>query len=87
MSASSHPADERTPDDAMIGVIAELAAELWVVKRRLGKLESELAERGLSLDLDGEAAPSTPDEVAARDEFVARVFGPLLATSTTPDER
>lgn len=74
------------PDDPVgLQLIAELAAELWVVKRRQTLLEQRLIQLGIDADLGGPAAASTPDEVQARDEFVARIFGPMEAPASTPE--
>ncbi len=61
--------------DALTHVTAELAAELWVVKRRLALLEQHLNQRdGIDLDsvrFDDDQAQAN---AAAAAEFAERVF-------------
>lgn len=69
-----------TTPDPFVRLAAELAAEIWVTKRRLATLEAELIRRGIHLDLD-HVDPVDAEDHAERDAFIARVFGTLL-----PDE-
>jgi hypothetical protein len=65
-------------NDHILHVIFELAAELWVVKRRLAEVEGAVIAKGVIV---------SPDEVirdesfafdnSGRDEFVERIFGSL----------
>ncbi len=66
-------------DDQLMHICMQLAAELWVVKRRLQEVESQLV---------GTAVITSPDEIRrepdyrfdtqARDRFVRSVLGVLL---------
>lgn len=67
--------------DDLMRLIMELAAETWVVKRRLHALESQLADSGAIVPLDleitnDEARNAAIDE---RDAFIRGIFGHLLA--------
>lgn len=66
-----------TTPDPFVRLAAELAAEIWVTKRRLTTLEAELDRRGIHLDLD-HVAPDEADDHSERDAFIARIFGSLL---------
>lgn len=59
--------------DRLAGVVYALAAETWVLRDRVRRLEAALAEKGIS-PLD--AAPEGID--AERKEFVAALMEPLL---------
>ena len=70
-------------NDDLMTLIMELAAETWVVKRRLRLLEDRLESSGVVVPLDLEVR--NEDEHAAstveRDSFVQGIFGHLLAES------
>jgi hypothetical protein len=73
--------------DALTHVTAELAAELWVVKRRVALLEQHLGERD-GLDLDGVRFDDDQAQAnaAAATEFAGRVFRAMqeLAPASEP---
>lgn len=85
MSAEAQPNTEdaslqqlsTTTADPFVRLAAELAAEVWVTKRRLITLERELVRRGVDLDID-HAAPLEAEDRTARDAFIKRVFGSLI---------
>lgn len=65
-------------NDHLLHVIFELAAELWVVKRRLGEIEGSAVASGVipspdSIVRDESFAFNNED----RDAFVERIFGSL----------
>lgn len=68
-----------TSDDRLLQVIMELAAELWVTRRRLAAVEAQLVEDGVVVSPDRLAADLDPDARADRDAYIGRVFGGLLA--------
>ena len=66
-------------DDQLLHISVGLAAELWVVRRRLAELESQLVKSGTVTSPD--QIRREPDDVIGlpeRDEFIARVFGALI---------
>jgi hypothetical protein len=65
-------------DDRLLQVSMELAAELWVTRRRLAALEAQLVEAGVVTSPDRMPARLDPEERAQRDAFVHRVFGSFL---------
>lgn len=69
--------------DAMMNLCLELGASLWSARRRVGKLEHLLAEKGILepgevdiVRLDDKAAA---DWVTRRNEFVERLLGTVTA--------
>lgn len=73
-------------NDQLMQISVQLAAELWVTRRRLAALESQLVAAGLVVSPDAiepdAAAPDAADGPggrAERDAFVRRVFGGLTA--------
>ena len=74
--------------DRMLGVVMELAGELYVVRDRLRTLEMLLEQRGtLSVaDLDT-YRPSTEEQsrrLAERDAFIQRILAPMTAAAESP---
>jgi hypothetical protein len=74
--------------DALVEVMLEMAAQLWVVKRRNAVLESLLTEKGAIAPGDMEGH-SLPDERAGqlraeRTEFVATLFRSFSELPTEP---
>lgn len=66
-------------NDQLLHISVALATELWVVRRRLVELESQLVESGTVTSPD--QIRREPDDVIGtpeRDEFIARVFGALI---------
>lgn len=76
------PLGSLTPDgvnDQLLHISVGLAAELWVVRRRLAEMERQLVEAGSLTSPDD--IRHEPDDVIGtpeRDEFIARVFGALI---------
>jgi hypothetical protein len=67
-------------NDQLAHIALELAAELWVVKRRLAAIEGRLVSGGViaSPDSAGTADEDRAAVVAERDAFVSRVFAAML---------
>ena len=74
--------------DRMLGVVLELAAEVYVLRDRLRTVELALARRG-GLDRD-ELDRYEPTEVeraerlAERDALIARILAPMTAEADSP---
>lgn len=62
-------------NDLLLQVSMELAAELWVTRRRLAAIEAQLIENGTVISPDLLPAESDPDARQERDAFVQRIFG------------
>ena len=75
------PLGKFAPDninDHILHVIFELAAELWVVKRRLAEVESAAVANGVITSPDSIIRDdSFAFDSAERDAFVERIFGSL----------
>ena len=75
------PLGKFAPDninDHILHVIFELAAELWVVKRRLAEVEGAAVANGVIASPDSIIRDdSFVFENAERDAFVERIFGSL----------
>ena len=75
------PLGKFAPDninDHILHVIFELAAELWVVKRRLAEVEGAAVANGVINSPDSIIRDdSFTFESAERDAFVERIFGSL----------
>ncbi|TDD35631.1 hypothetical protein E1287_13365 [Actinomadura sp. KC06] len=68
-------------NDQLMHISVQLAAELWVTRRRLAALESQLVAGGVVTSPDA-LEPDDGDPAAARaerDAFIRRVFGGLTA--------
>ena len=74
--------------DALVEVMLEMAAQLWVVKRRNAVLEALLAEKGAIAPGDIEGHALSGDQAARlrteRGEFVATLFRSLSELPTEP---
>jgi hypothetical protein len=79
--------------DALVDVLLETAAQLWVAKRRGAMLESLLVEKGVfTPDELEQHLPSAADAAAlraARGEFVGTIFRSLaeLPLEPTPEDK
>jgi hypothetical protein len=62
-------------NDKLLQVSMELAAELWVTRRRLAAIEAQLVDSETVTSPDRLPAELDPHERAERDAFVRRVFG------------
>ncbi len=65
-------------NDRLLQVSMELAAELWVTRRRLAALEAQLVEAGVVTSPDRMPARLDAEERVQRDTFVRRIFGSFL---------
>jgi hypothetical protein len=66
-------------NDRLLQVSMELAAELWVTRRRLTAIEAQLVASGTVTSPDELPAELDPREREQRDAFVQRVFGSFVA--------
>lgn len=83
----TNPIREREPlgkfapegiNDHILHVIFELAAELWVVKRRLAEVEAAAVAKGVVVSPDAIVRDeSFQFDNTDRDAFVERIFGSL----------
>jgi len=76
--------------DALVEVVLEMAAQLWVLRRRNAVLEEVLVEKGL-IATDAVEQHSLSKELAAalrseRSEFVATIFRSLAELPMEPSE-
>ena len=62
--------------DRLMGTVIALAAEVYVLRDRLGRLERRLAENGQEPPTES----GTVDANADRELFVAHILAPLLGT-------
>jgi hypothetical protein len=74
--------------DRVLGVVLELAAEVYVLRDRLSTLERVLERGGTFVRADLESDEPTPEELAQRlaerDALIARVLAPMTAVSDSP---
>jgi hypothetical protein len=56
----------------------QLAAELWVTRRRLAAIEAQLVTSGAIVSPDQIEAAAEPEDHARRDEFIQRLFVAFL---------
>jgi hypothetical protein len=61
-------------NDQLVQLCLQLAAELWVTRRRLATIESQLVDAGLVIDPDRLQPPDEPENHTQRDEFIRRIF-------------
>jgi hypothetical protein len=68
--------------DRVLGVAVELAAELYVLRERVRKLEKLLEAKGVltRADLDAQTA-----DLAERDAFIERVLAPMTYEADSPN--
>jgi len=62
--------------DRLVGTVIALAAEVYVLRDRLGRLERLSANKGNVSSNEAEAAETDAD----RERFVAHILAPLLGT-------
>lgn len=79
----------RDPDlDRVLGVVMELAGEVYVLRDRLRTLEQLLEERGTLARADLEGYRPAGDEharrLAERDAFIARILAPMTHEADSP---
>lgn len=73
-------------NDHILHVIFELAAELWIVKRRLAEVEGSAVAKGVITSPDAIVRDDTFQfDNTERDAFVERIFGSLKDIGTKLD--
>jgi len=74
--------------DRVLGVVMELAAEVYVLRDRLHMLEALLARSGVLTPADLDSyEPSEPEReqrLAERDALIARILAPMTAEADSP---
>jgi hypothetical protein len=74
--------------DRILGVVMELAGELYVVRDRLRTLETLLEQRGTVSVADLESYRPSPEELsrrlAERDALIQRLLAPMTAEAESP---
>ena len=74
--------------DRVLGVVMELAAEVYVLRDRLHTLETLLARSGTVFPAELDAYEPNADDraqrLAARDALIARILAPMTAESDSP---
>jgi hypothetical protein len=74
--------------DRVLGVVLELAAEVYVLSDRLRTLEQALERAGALRLSDLDAYVPSPEDLAqrrsARDALIARILTPMTAESDSP---
>jgi hypothetical protein len=74
--------------DRVLGVVLELAAEVYVLSDRVRTLEQALQRTGAISPMDLDAYVPTLEDLthrrAARDALIARILAPMTAESDSP---
>ena len=74
--------------DRLLGVVMELASELYVLRDRMRTLEQVLEQKGvLTADDLRDFAPSTEERAARladRDALIERITAPMTYTADSP---
>lgn len=74
--------------DRVLGVVMELAGELYVARDRLRTLEILLQQRGTLSVADLDSYRPSPEEhsqrLAERDAFIQRILRPMTAQAESP---
>ena len=74
--------------DRVLGVVMELAAEVYVLRDRLSTVEHLLERAGTLVQADLESYEPTPEErarrLADRDALIARILAPMTSESDSP---
>ena len=74
--------------DRVLGVVLELAGELYALRDRLRTVEQVLAQKGVLTadDLAGytPSAEERAARLADRDALIARILAPMTATADSP---
>ncbi len=74
--------------DRVLGVVMELAGEVYVLRDRLRTVEKLLEERGTLSRADIDAYEPSADEraqrLADRDDFIQRIVAPLTSQADSP---
>jgi hypothetical protein len=64
--------------DQLVQLSVQLAAELWMTRRRLAAIEAQLVTAGLITSPDQLAPGAEPEDRTGRDEFIQRLFSAFL---------
>jgi len=74
--------------DRVLGVVMELAVELYVVRDRLRTLETLLEQRGTVSVANLDSYRPSPEELsrrfAERDALIRRILAPMTAEAESP---
>ncbi|MBV9601986.1 MAG: hypothetical protein JOZ87_34720 [Chloroflexi bacterium] len=74
--------------DRVLGVVMELAAEVYVLRERLNTVERVLERGGALVRADLDSYQPTSEEhvrrLAERDALIARILAPMTAESDSP---
>jgi hypothetical protein len=74
--------------DRVLGVVMELAAEVYVLRDRLHTVETLLARSGALSAAEVDAYQPSEDEraqrLAERDALIARILAPMTAEADSP---
>jgi len=74
--------------DRVLGVVMELAAEVYVLRDRLSTVERVLEREGTLVRADLESYQPAPEEraqrLAERNALIARILAPMTAESDSP---
>jgi hypothetical protein len=74
--------------DRVLGVVMELAAEVYALRERLHTVERLLERAGAVTRADLDAYEPSPEEraerLAERDALIARILAPMTAESDSP---
>lgn len=64
--------------DQVVQLSVQLAAELWMTRRRLAAIEAQLVTAGLITSPDQLEPNAEPEDHTGRDEFIQRLFSAFL---------
>ncbi|HEY3062852.1 MAG TPA: hypothetical protein VGL99_28095 [Chloroflexota bacterium] len=74
--------------DRLLGVVMELAAEVYVLRDRVHTLEMVLASSGVlelaAVDSYTPSAEEQKQRLAERDALIARILAPMTAEANSP---
>jgi hypothetical protein len=74
--------------DRVLGVVMELAGEVYALRERLDTVERLLTERGVLVDEELEHYQLSPEDRAARlaerEAFVSRLLAPMTYEADSP---
>ncbi|MEO9220495.1 MAG: hypothetical protein ABI251_01720 [Mycobacteriaceae bacterium] len=66
-------------NDQLLHLSLELAAQLWVTRRRLAAIEAQLVAAEIVVNPDERSPGADPEDHADRDAFLRQIFGGFLA--------
>jgi hypothetical protein len=74
--------------DRVLGVVMELAGEVYVLRDRMRTIEQLLDEKGqlsrADLDAYSPTAEESKERLAARDAFIERILAPMTDVADSP---